>query len=285
MPLSVFAIVLLAALLHASWNAIVKGASDKLLTTVLVAAGSAVIAIVALPFLPQPTLASWPYLGVSAVLQLGAYLLLARAYRGADMSQIYPLMRGTAPLLVALVGTFALGDHLAPAGWIGVALICGGVLSLALGARQADMAGVRLALPSALVIAAYTLVDGRGVRISAAAGYSAASYVVLLFVLDGIPYPALVFAQRRAAARRTMLAHARQRWPLALLGGLASLGSYGIALWAMTQAPVAAVSALRETSVLFATALSVWVLKERFGLQRACGAVVIVGGVIALRLS
>ena len=183
MPLSVFAIVLLAALLHASWNAIVKGASDKLLTTVLVAAGSAVIAIVALPFLPQPTLASWPYLGVSAVLQLGAYLLLARAYRGADMSQIYPLMRGTAPLLVALVGTFALGDHLAPAGWIGVALICGGVLSLALGARQADMAGVRLAMPSALVIAAYTLIDGVGVRLSEAA----VAYNLWLCLLTGAP--------------------------------------------------------------------------------------------------
>jgi uncharacterized membrane protein len=106
-----------------------------------------------------------------------------------------------------------------------------------------------------------------------------------VFVLDGIPYPALVFAQRSADARRAMLAYARKRWPLATLGGLASLGSYWIALWAMTRAPVAAVSALRETSVLFATALSVLVLKERFGLQRASGAVIIVAGVIALRLS
>jgi uncharacterized membrane protein len=109
--------------------------------------------------------------------------------------------------------------------------------------------------------------------------------VLLLFVLDGIPYPALVFAQRSATARQAMLTYARKRWPLATLGGLASLGSYWIALWAMTRAPVAAVSALRETSVLFATALSVWVLKERFGLQRATGAVVIVAGVVALRLS
>jgi drug/metabolite transporter (DMT)-like permease len=112
-----------------------------------------------------------------------------------------------------------------------------------------------------------------------------ASYVLLLFVLDGVPYPALVFLQRSRAARAAMRAYALRRWPLALLGGLASLGSYGIALWAMTRAPVAAVSALRETSVLFATVLSVWVLKERFGLQRAGGAVVIVAGVVALRLS
>ncbi len=136
-----------------------------------------------------------------------------------------------------------------------------------------------------MVIAGYTLVDGHGVRLSADAEATAASYVVLLFVLDGIPYPTLVFLQRSRAARQAMLAYARRRWPLATLGGLASLGSYWIALWAMTRAPVAVVSALRETSVLFATALSVMVLKERFGLQRAGGAVVIVGGVVALRLS
>ena len=118
-----------------------------------------------------------------------------------------------------------------------------------------------------------------------AAGQGALSYVMVLFVLDGIPYPALVYWQRDAAGRRGVLTYARRRWPLAALGGAASIGSYAIALWAMTQAPVAVVSALRETSVLFATALSVWVLKERFGLQRAVGAVVIVLGVIVLRFS
>jgi uncharacterized membrane protein len=144
---------------------------------------------------------------------------------------------------------------------------------------------IGFALANALVIASYTFVDGSGVRIATEAGASAASYVVLLFVLDGIPYPAMVFLRRSAASRQAMRAYARRRWPLATLGGLASLGSYWIALWAMTRAPVAAVSALRETSVLFATALSVLVLKERFGLQRAAGAVVIVCGVVALRLS
>ena len=135
MTLSVFGVVLFAALLHASWNAIVKGAPDKLLTTVLVAAASAVIAVIALPFLPQPAPApaSWPYLGFSAALQLGGYLLVARAYHGADMSQAYPLMRGTAPLLVALAGWLWLGEHLPAPAWAGILLICAGVLSLALG--------------------------------------------------------------------------------------------------------------------------------------------------------
>ena len=107
---------------------------------------------------------------------------------------------------------------------------------------------------------------------------------MLLFVLDGLPYPSLVFFRRDAAGRRAILAYARRRWPLAALGGAASIGSYAIALWAMTVAPIASVAALRETSVLFAALLGVWLLKERFGAQRAAGTVVIVGGVMALRL-
>jgi drug/metabolite transporter (DMT)-like permease len=138
-------------------------------------------------------------------------------------------------------------------------------------------------LANAVVIMTYTFIDGSGVRTAVASGGSAASYVLLLFVLDGLPYPALVVARRDAADRRAILDYARRRWPLAALGGAASIGSYAIALWAMTRAPVAAVSALRETSVLFATLLGAWVLKERLGVQRLTGAVVIVVGVVALR--
>ena len=142
----------------------------------------------------------------------------------------------------------------------------------------------RLFTPShAAVIAVYTFIDGSGVRSTVAAGASAMSYVMLLFVLDGVPYPALVALRRDAAGRRAILGYARKRWPLAALGGAASMGSYSIALWAMTRAPVAAVSALRETSVLFATAFGIWLLNERFGRQRAAGALVIVAGVVALR--
>jgi drug/metabolite transporter (DMT)-like permease len=197
-------------------------------------------------------------------------------------------MRGSAPLLVALGSSTVLGEALSPAAWLGVGAVTLGVLMVGL-ARPSQALhhgrAIGFALANAAVIAAYTFVDGSGVRLTVAGGHTAASYVVLLFVLDGIPYPALVYARRGAAGRRALVAYARRRWPLATLGGLASLGSYWIALWAMTRAPVAAVSALRETSVLFATALSVLVLKERFGLQRAIGAVVIVGGVVALRLS
>jgi uncharacterized membrane protein len=140
------------------------------------------------------------------------------------------------------------------------------------------------AFANAGIIAVYTVVDGLGVRAEVATGGSALRYVMLLFVLDGISYPLLVWLRRGPAGRRQILAYARRRWPVATLGGSASIGSYAIALWAMTQAPVASVAALRETSVLFAALLGTLLLKERFGLQRALGTGVIVAGVMALRL-
>ena len=140
------------------------------------------------------------------------------------------------------------------------------------------------AFANAGIIAVYTVVDGLGVRAEVAAGGSALRYVMLLFVLDGIAYPLLVWLRRGPEGRAHILAYARQRWPLAALGGSASIGSYAIALWAMTRAPVASVAALRETSVLFAAVLGTVLLKETFGLQRAIGTAVIVAGVVALRI-
>lgn len=277
MPLSVFAIVLFAALLHAGWNAIVKGAPDKLLTTILVAASAAVISSVALPFLPQPARASWPFLAASAVLQVGYYLLVARAYRGADMSQAYPLMRGTAPLIVALVSRFWLGEHLSAAAIAGVALICGGVLSLALGARPTSAQGIRAALLNAVVIAGYTLIDGAGVRASG----TPAAYTLWLNLLSGAPLLAWVLAARW----RTFLPYARAHLPLGLAGGVGTLTSYGLALWAMTHAPVAVIAALRETSILFAAAIAVFVLHERLTPARILAALLIAAGAVVLRLT
>ncbi len=287
MSTSVVLAVLLGAMLHAAWNALVKSSGDKQLDLALVHLLGALVSLPLLVWVGLPPVAAWPFIGMSLLIHVAYYITLNGAYQHGDLGSTYPIMRGSAPLLVAL-GSTALGERLTPAAWLGVGAVTVGVMLVGL-ARPArslhHRRAIGYALANAAVIAAYTIVDGRGVRISAEAGYTAASYVVLLFVLDGIPYPALVFARRSVAARQAMLAYARRRWPLATLGGLASLGSYWIALWAMTRAPVAAVSALRETSVLFATALSVLVLKERFGMQRACGAVVIVGGVVALRLS
>jgi len=280
--------VLVGALLHAAWNTLVKSSGDKQLDLALVHLLGALASLPLLAWVGLPPRETWPFLAASLTIHVAYYITLNGAYQHGELGTTYPIMRGSAPLLVALGSSAVLGESLTLAAWLGVAAITLGVLMVGL-SRPAQALhhrrAIGFALANALVIAGYTFVDGSGVRLTVAHGQAAASYVVLLFVLDGIPYPALVFAQRSAAGRRAIAAYARQRWPLATLGGLASLGSYWIALWAMTRAPVAAVSALRETSVLFAAALSVLVLKERFGLQRAIGAVVIVAGAVALRLS
>lgn len=280
--------VLLGALLHAAWNALVKSSGDSQLDLALLHVMGALVALplLALSGLPPP--AAWPYLAASLLIHVAYYITLNGAYRHGELGSTYPIMRGSAPLLVALAAAALLGETPSPLAWLGIGAVTLGVLLVGLSRPAATLhhgRALAYALANAAVIAAYTLVDGQGVRVTVAQGAGALSYVLLLTVLDGVPYPTLVVARRSAPARRALLAYARRRWPLAMLGGLASLASYGIALWAMTRAPVAVVSALRETSVLFASALSVWVLKERFGWQRVLGAAVIVGGVVSLRLS
>lgn len=271
-------LVLLGAALHAGWNALVKSGADKLLDTALVVAGSSALALLALPVLPLPAPESWPMLAASAVIHLAYFSLVAAAYRAGDMSLAYPLMRGTPPLLVALLAGTLLGEHLGPVGWLGVALVSGGVLAMALrrGAR-AETRPVALALANALVIAGYTLVDGLGVR---ASGH-ALSYTLWVFVLSAALFLPVV-AWRRPGA---LAAHLRGRWRIALGGGLCTLGSYAFALWAMTQAPIAAVAALRETSILFGVTLAAFALRERPGLARLAGAAAVAAGAAALRLA
>lgn len=280
--------VLFGALLHAGWNTLVKSSGDKAVDTALVHALGAVAALPLLAWTGLPPASAWPFLAASLTVHLGYYVTLAGAYRHGDLGLTYPIMRGTAPLLVALGSWGVLQERLSPLAWLGVLGVTAGVATVGLSGRgglRGHGRALGYALANAAIIAVYTFVDGRGVRTAVADGGSVLSYVVLLFVLDGLPYPGLVLARSSAAARRAIAAYARRRWPLALLGGLASLGSYAIALWAMTRAPVAIVSALRETSVLFGSLLGVWILKERFSLQRALGALVIVGGVVTLRFT
>jgi drug/metabolite transporter (DMT)-like permease len=278
MSLTVFAAVLLGAALHASWNAIVKGGPDKLLATILVAAASGLVALAFLPFLPLPARAAWPFIGCSAVVQVLYFTLVAGAYSATDMSQAYPLMRGLAPALVAVFGTAFLGEHLAPLAWAGVALVSSGVFGMALaftgpGSRR----GAGIAVLNAGVIASYTLIDGAGVRLSGAP----VAYAMWLFLLNAVP----LVAWGLLARRRALLAAARRGWRSGLVGGAGNLGSYGLALWAMTQAPVAMVAALRETSILFGMAIAGLVLGERIGRLRLACAALIVAGAAALRLA
>jgi phosphonate utilization associated putative membrane protein len=288
MDSTVIVAVLVGALLHAGWNTLVKSSGDMQVDLALVHFLGAVIAIPLLVATGLPPHETWPLVALSLVIHMAYYVTLNGAYQHGDLGLTYPIMRGSAPMLVGLGSGLLLGETLSGAAWLGILAVTAGVLLLGL-ARSADALhhrrAIAYALANAVVIAAYTFVDGTGVRRGVAAGGSVASYVVLLFVLDGIPYPAWVWWRRSVTARQAIVGYARQRWPLAAMGGLASLGSYGIALWAMTRAPVAVVSALRETSVLFAAVLSMLVLKERLSARRALGAGVIVCGVVALRLS
>ncbi|PMQ16807.1 DMT family transporter [Janthinobacterium sp. AD80] len=281
---TVVAVVLFAALLHASWNAIVKSGKDTFLSTVLVSAGAALISLAVLPFVAAPDPASWPYLAASTVAQLAYYSLLAAAYRAGDMSHAYPLMRGSAPLLVALASWPLIGERLSSMQMGAVACICAGIFGLYFASRQPATARVAknaghataFALGNACVIASYTLIDGIGVRLSGAP----AAYTMWIFVLNGAGL-LLWTALRRPA---DLLAYAGTQWRLAAFGGFGTLASYGLALWAMTQAPVAAIAALRETSILFAVAIAALFLRERISPRRYLAIALIAAGAVLMRM-
>ena len=275
-------IVLCAAMLHASWNAMIKSGGDKAADTALVTIAGAVVALPFLLWVGPPNRGAWPYLLASLIIHVGYYIALVEAYRHGDLGLTYPIMRGFAPLLVALGSSVFIGEVPSAASWLGIIGITLGVALVGLahpGEALHHRKALMFAFANAGLIAIYTTVDGVGVR----ANGGAVRYVLLLFVLDGFLYPALVWWRRSPTARTELVAYATRRWPVATLGGGASIGAYAIALWAMTRAPVASVAALRETSVLFAALLGTVLLKERFGLQRAIGTAVIVAGVMALR--
>lgn len=265
------------AVLHAAWNAIVKSASDKLLTSIMVAVAAAAVSGGLAVFLPRPAAESWPYLAGSAALQVSYFILLARAYEVADMSQTYPVMRGTAPLLVAIVSLIYLQEPLTLRGWIGLTVVCGGVFGVVPRRKMHDRRGIYLALVNAGVIACYTLVDGTGVRLSGAP----MSYTLWVFILTGLPLGIWALM----GMRRGFVSYARHHWRLGIAGGIGTTASYGMALWAMTLTPVAVVAALRETSILFGTVIAGFVLKEHIGLARALAAIAIAVGAALLRLA
>jgi uncharacterized membrane protein len=276
---TVFALLLLGALLSATWNALIKGGSNKYLQTVLIANGAALFALCIIPFLQLPDAHSWGYLLISAVLQVIYYKYLAQAFHAGDMSHAYPIMRGTAPLLVSLVNGPLIGDTLSLGKWLGVVLICAGVVGLAWEARyrlSEHRTLIGHSLLSASLIAGYTICDGIGVR---ASGH-AASYAMWNLLVAAIILTIWTVLTRRGE----FLDYAKGRLVSALVGGLAAVIAYGIVLWGMTQAPVAAVAALRETSMVFVLAIAVFIFKERVGLRRYAATALITCGAIAIRL-
>lgn len=270
-------LVLTGALLHAGWNALVKSSADKAMDTALIHVLCSILALPVLFVVGLPPAHVWPYILASLIIHVGYYMALAGALKHGELGLAYPLMRGTAPLLVALGSYFLLDEAIAAWGWLGIVLISSGVLMLGVSAGLLHhRKAVLFALSNAVLIALYTVVDAQGARESG----QVAQYIALLFALDGWPFALLVFLRRKGQ----VWTYVRARWPLATVGAAASVGSYAIALWAMTVAPVALVASLRETSVLFAVALGAWLLKEPWTRWRILGAVSIVAGVIVLRL-
>ena len=279
LSLAVMFLVLLGAALHATWNAIIKAGSDKQLDTLLVICGAAIIAPLALPFAPPPAKASWPYLGASVAIHFAYFTLVALAYRTGDLSYAYPIMRGSAPLLTAVVAAVTVRETLSFGAWLGIGLISAGILALTGDSWRSGRfpcASTVFGLLNAVVITAYTLVDGIGIRLS----NNALSYILWLFLLIPLPLLSLTLLTRPGAFR----AQFRLRWKTGFLGGLCTATSYAIALWAMTLAPIALVAGLRETSVIFGTVFACLFLQERFGVARYVAAGLVTLGGIAIKM-
>ena len=273
-------LVLLAAVMHASWNALVKANGDRLAMQALVIFFSSVPAAAALPFVPLPSVASLPFLLVSLIVHGFYYATLLGAYRHGDLSQVYPIARVAAPLMVALGAWAFAGEAMSWQGWLGVIIVSLAIMSLAAPGRlrhERELSSIGFALATGVTIALYSLADGMGVR---RAGNDF-SYILWLLAIEGLPLLLVSLWLRRGRIRASFV----PALPKGIGGGiLAGLG-YGIVIWAMGRAPMAHVSALRETSVILAAVIGTALLREPFGLRRIMASGLIVAGSALLHLA
>jgi drug/metabolite transporter (DMT)-like permease len=276
----VFLAVLFAAACHAGWNALIKVGLDPLSTTTLISIGSAAVALVLVPVVGLPSLGAWPWLIASVAIHLVYFASLIESYRTGDLGQVYPIARGSAPLMTATATSIFVGEKLSLVGWTGIfALVAGVFLLSARGGRDLaviDRRAIGFALFTAITICAYSVVDGIGAR----ASVDPNAYSVWLFL--GIAVVMVPYALYRDG--RDVVPAMHLYWRRGLAGGALQVLSYGIAIWAMTAAPIAIVAALRETSVLFGAAIAVVVLKEPFRTIRVVAACLIVCGLILIRV-
>ncbi len=275
--LGVAALVLPAALMHAGWNTAVKTGADRLLTYALVGFSGGLAALLLVPFAPLPDPESWRFILASVALHCGYKFFLLQAYRLGDLSYVYPLARGTAPLAVAALSGVVAGER--PAGWelAGVLAISFGVISIAAGGgrpQRRDAAPAAFAVATGLFIASYTLVDGVGVRLAG----SRLGYIAWLHLLDAFPIVLAALLLRRGRAMGGL----RTEWKRGAAGGLLNLGAYGLVIWALSLGAMAPVAALRETGVIFATLIGTVFLGEPFGPRRLPSALLIAVGIVLL---
>jgi drug/metabolite transporter (DMT)-like permease len=275
----VVALVLGAAILHAGWNALLKSGADRLRAMTVMCLAAALAALPAILLLPLPHPASWPYVAASAVLQIAYNVFLVRAYQYGDLGQVYPIARGVSPLLVTLGGAAFAAEQ--PGGWTiaGIALISLGIVSLARGwgggRRWGVNRGLGIAVATGCFIAAYTVVDALGGRLSG----EPRAYAAWLFFLDG---PLMLLAYRGLRGREAPVLAFDRATLKGAAGGIVSLLAYGSVVWAAAIAPMGAVSALRETSVVFAALIGWLVLGERFSLRRLVSCGVVAAGAVML---
>lgn len=280
MSLTVMIIVLLAALLHASWNFLVKRTEDKHLSMSAVVIGHTPFAAAVLLCTPLPKLDSFPYVITGAVLHTGYQLFLLYSYRIGDLSQVYPLARGVAPLIVACISVMLLGINLSQFELAAIATIGTGIMSLTLVRRSDGLRNGRaasLAIITGGFIAAYSLVDGLGAR---EAG-TALGFYGWLSILNAIIFASIMRIIRPGLLKGVIF----QNFRLALSGGCASFTAYALVVWAFTLAPIALVAALRETSIIFALLLGVFALKERLDLIKLFATMLTLLGVGMLRVN
>ncbi|MFF3347519.1 EamA family transporter [Streptomyces sp. NPDC002779] len=270
----VAAAVLLAAVTHAGWNALAHHIPDKLAGFALISGGGVVIGLALMPFTAVPAAGAWPYLLASAAIHIGYYALLMRSFRLGDFGQAYPIARGTAPLVVTVLA--ALFAHEVPDGWAaaGVVVSCAGLTGVALWGlrgRRPDWAAIGAALATGLTIAAYTVVDGLGVRASG----SSLGYIAWLMTVQGVVIPAYALHRWRGGT----VAVLRPFAALGLLGAALSVAAYALVLWAQTRADLAPIAALRESSIIVGAAIGAVFFKEKFGTPRIVAAGLVVVGI------
>ncbi|MFG2128603.1 EamA family transporter [Streptomyces sp. NPDC048751] len=271
---TVAAAVLVAAVTHAGWNALAHRITDKLVGFTLIAGGGTLIGLATAPFVAFPAARAWPYLLGSAVIHIAYYALLMRSFRLGDFGQAYPIARGSAPLVVTVLA--ALFAHEVPDGWAaaGIALSCAGLTGVALwGLRgqRPDWAAIGAALATGMTIAAYTVVDGLGVRASG----SATGYIAWLMAVEGLALPTYAVWRWRGDT----VARLRPFAAVGLLGAALSVAAYGLVLWAQTRAELAPVAALRESSIIVGAIIGAVFFKERFGAPRIVAAGLLVVGI------
>lgn len=272
-------LVLISAFMHATWNAVVRAGSSRFMTLAMVDGTALVICLLALPLVSAPSLDVWGYILVSVGLNTVYRLFLIKAYETGDFGQVYPVMRGIPPVLVALFSYFLLHEQLSPQALAGVLLICVGIISLTFVRRMTAQMfkPILMATCAGAFIAAYTVVDAKGVR----ASETVLQYIIYLTVFQSIPIPVLAFSRERSALVNAIRGH----WRVGLLGGVFYLASYGLVLFALSLDAVAKVSALRETSVIIGAIIAALFFQERFGWRRMLSAFIIVCGIISIKVS